>query len=44
MVVATEFRKDVEEILPGVIADRRHLHENPELAFEEYETLSLIHI
>ncbi len=38
MVLATEFRKDVDEILPGVVADRRHLHENPELAFEEYET------
>jgi amidohydrolase len=38
MVTVAEFRKDVEEILPGVIADRRHLHENPELAFEEYET------
>jgi amidohydrolase len=42
MVVATEFRKDVDEILPGVIADRRHLHENPELAFEEYETSKFV--
>ena len=42
MVLATEFRKDVEEILPGVIADRRHLHENPELAFEEYETSKFV--
>jgi len=42
MVMATEFRKDVEEILPGVIADRRHLHENPELAFEEYETSKFV--
>ncbi len=42
MVLATEFRKDVEEILPGVVADRRHLHENPELAFEEYETSKFV--
>jgi len=42
MVLATEFRKDVDEILPGVIADRRHLHENPELAFEEYETSKFV--
>ena len=42
MVLATEFRKNVEEILPGVVADRRHLHENPELAFEEYETSKFV--
>ena len=42
MVLATAFRKDVDEILPGVIADRRHLHENPELAFEEYETSKFV--
>ncbi len=42
MVVATELRKDVDEILPGVVADRRHLHENPELAFEEYETAKFV--
>ncbi len=42
MVVAMEFRKDVEEILPGVVADRRHLHEHPELAFEEYETSKFV--
>src|SRR5215203_1847413 len=33
-----QFRDDVDEILPGVIADRRHLHENPELGFQEVET------
>lgn len=37
-----EFRKDIEEILPGVVADRRHLHEHPELAFEEYETSKFV--
>ncbi|MGC4108341.1 MAG: amidohydrolase [Thermomicrobiales bacterium] len=29
---------DIDEILPGVIADRRHLHEHPELGFHEVET------
>jgi amidohydrolase len=38
MVTAPRLRDSVEEILPGVIADRRHLHEHPELGFEEVET------
>lgn len=41
-MVATEVRKDVDEILPGVVADRRHLHANPELAFEERETAKFV--
>ena len=28
--------------MPGVVADRRHLHEHPELAFEEYETAKFV--
>ena len=42
MVVATEFRNDVDEILPGVVADRRHLHENPELGFQEVKTAAFV--
>src|SRR5918992_547693 len=38
MVTAPRLRDAVDEILPGVIADRRHLHEHPELGFEEVET------
>jgi amidohydrolase len=41
-MVATTIRNDVDEILPGVVADRRHLHANPELAFEEYETAQFV--
>ena len=42
MAVAIAFRDQVDEILPGVIADRRHLHEHPELAFQEYETAKFV--
>ncbi len=31
-------RDDIDEIMPGVIADRRHLHQHPELGFQEVET------
>lgn len=33
---------DVDEIVPGIIADRRHIHENPELGFEETETAAFV--
>jgi len=33
---------DVDEILPGVIADRRHLHEHPELGLQEFETAKFV--
>ena len=42
MVVASNIRNDVDEILPGVIADRRHLHENPELGFQEFKTAEFV--
>jgi amidohydrolase len=42
MAVAVAFRDEVDEILPGVIADRRHLHAHPELAFQEYETAKFV--
>ena len=33
---------DVDEIVPGVVADRRHLHEHPELGFEEHDTARFV--
>jgi len=43
MVVANPpLRADINEILPGVIADRRYLHEHPELGFQEFETAKFV--
>lgn len=41
MTTAT-LKQDFDEILPGVVADRRHFHENPELAFEEVKTAAYV--
>src|SRR5680860_208896 len=35
-------RNEIDEIMPGVIADRRHIHEHPELGFEEFETAKFV--
>ncbi|MGN6484031.1 MAG: hypothetical protein ACTHMX_06470 [Thermomicrobiales bacterium] len=40
--VVEKIRSDVDEIMPGVVADRRWLHEHPELAFEEVETAKFV--
>ena len=32
----------VDEILPGLVADRRHLHEHPELGMQETETARFV--
>jgi len=32
----------IDEIIPGVIADRRYLHEHPELGFQEHETAAFV--
>lgn len=43
MVVANpSLRGEIDEIMPGVVADRRHLHEHPELGFQEFETAKLV--
>src|SRR4029078_4956532 len=36
------FAGDMDETMPGVIADRRHFHENPELGFQEFETSRVV--
>jgi amidohydrolase len=33
---------DVDEILPGLVADRRHLHQYPELGFQEVKTAAFV--
>ncbi len=42
MVTLVNIREDVDEILPGVVADRRYLHENPELGFQEFNTAKFV--
>jgi len=42
MVTLASVREDVDEILPGVVADRRYLHENPELGFQEFNTAKFV--
>ncbi len=41
MSIAT-LKQEFDEILPVVVADRRHFHEHPELAFEEFETAAYV--
>jgi metal-dependent amidase/aminoacylase/carboxypeptidase family protein len=39
MVVSSpQLRADIDEILPGVIADRRYFHANPEFGYQEFKT------
>ena len=42
MVTATRLHDEIDEILPGLIADRRYLHENPELGCEEFKTSAFV--
>lgn len=37
-----DLHADIDEILPGLVADRRFLHQHPELGFEETETARFI--
>jgi amidohydrolase len=42
MVTVPRLVEDVDEILPGVVADRRFLHQNPELGFQEFVTSKFV--
>lgn len=42
MVATADLKSDVDEIVPGVVADRRHLHEHPELGMKEFETSKFV--
>ena len=33
---------DIDEIQPGLVADRRHLHQHPELGFQEFKTAKFV--
>lgn len=41
-MVDAALRDAVNEIQPGLVADRRHLHENPELGFQEFKTAEFV--
>lgn len=41
-MITDQIKNEIDEILPGVVADRRHLHEHPELGFEETETANFV--
>ena len=42
MLTLANIREDADEILPGVVADRRYLHEHPELGFQEFNTAKFV--
>ena len=41
-MASATIRPDIDEIMPGIIADRRWLHENPELGFQEFKTAEFV--
>lgn len=39
---ASMIKKIVDDVMPQMISDRRHLHKHPELSFEEYQTTEFL--
>ncbi len=37
-----DLKQIIEEIRPQLISDRRHIHQNPELSFQEFKTMDYI--
>ena len=35
---ASMIKKIVDDVMPQMISDRRHLHKHPELSYEDYQT------
>jgi len=42
MLTTTRLHDDIDELIPGLLADRRYLHENPELGCEEFVTSAFV--
>ncbi len=42
MSESDRLKSDIDELVPGMVAMRRDLHEHPELAFEEVRTSSIV--
>ena len=42
MPESDRLKSDIDELVPGMVAMRRDLHEHPELAFEEVRTSSIV--
>src|SRR5574340_212577 len=42
MSESDHLKSDIDEIVPGMVAMRRDLHEHPELAFEEVRTSGIV--